>query len=165
MKKVAALLSVMLLSINLYAQQTILENLDMTKFNFKDAEGKEVNLKEFKGNYIYLDVWASWCRPCISEFPSFDSLKVTFKDKKIVFLQLSCDQSERRWKTEMGFTKRNADHFQWHIDGDQTFMKELAVATIPRYLLIDPKGKLIKSHMTRASEAETKTVLAGLKGI
>ena len=164
LKAICVLWCVMLLTLNLHAQESIPENLDMTKFKFKDAEGKDVNLSEFKGKYIYLDVWASWCRPCINEFPSFDSLKVEFKDKKIVFLQLSCDQSEMRWRNEMGFTKRKADHFQWFVNGDPAFMKELMVATIPRYLLIDKKGKLIKSHMTRASDRETKTVLAKLKG-
>lgn len=141
------------------------KGLDMTKYMFRDSAGFDVNIKSLKGKYVYLDIWASWCRPCINEFPFFDVMRAEFKDKNIVFVQVSCDQSERRWKNEMGFTKRMAKDHQWWINGNPDFMKDLLVTSIPRYLLIDKEGKLIDAHMTRASDTATKPTLTALKGI
>jgi len=146
-------------------RDSIPKNLDMTKYMFTDSAGKTVRIKDLKGKYVYLDVWASWCRPCINEFPFFDAMRAELKDKNIVFVQVSCDQVERRWRNGMGFNNRKAKDHQWWINGNEAFMKELRAFTIPRYLLIDKQGKLIDSFMTRASDPNTKTVLLALKGI
>lgn len=144
-------------------RDSIPKNLDMTKYTFQNAAGQEVSIKELKGKYVYLDIWASWCRPCINEFPFFDAMRAELKDKNIVFVQLSCDQSERRWKSGMDFNNRKDN--QWFINGNTAFMKDMRASSIPRYLLIDKKGRLIDPLMTRASDPGTRAALLALKGI
>ncbi|BAV07355.1 Peroxiredoxin [Filimonas lacunae] len=143
-------------------KDAVAAGLDMTRYTFEDKEGNAMNLKNYTGKYIMMDIWASWCYPCKKEFPAFDSLKAAFKEKNIVFLQVSCDESKRRWINEMGFTRRMYDQY---IASDKAFLDELQVYTIPRYLLIDTKGKLINAYMTRASDPVTAATLLQLKGI
>lgn len=168
MKKMMLLLCFLAGSYSAYAQQEPatrknMLNLDMTQYLFMDSAGHETTLKDFKGKYILLDIWASWCRPCISKFPEFDSLKTACKDKNIVFLQISCDAQERRWRNEMGFTGRRGN--QWFINGHHNFMTDLEIATIPRYLLVDRKGKLIDPRMEWKNNTQVNEQLSKLKGI
>jgi thiol-disulfide isomerase/thioredoxin len=53
---------------------------------------------DFKGQYIYVDIWASWCLPCRQEAPFFEALKERYKAKNLVFLSLSIDESESDWR-------------------------------------------------------------------
>ena len=159
------LIAMLFFCINMNAQVKVkeLKNFDMTKYVFSDSAGHAASIKDLKGKYVLLDVWASWCRPCISRFPEFDALKSAFKDKHIVFLQLSCDSQERRWRNEMGFTGRHGD--QWFINGNHDFMVELDVATIPRYMLIDKKGRLIDPRVEWKDNEQMSALLSKLKGI
>lgn len=137
--------------------------LDLTKYVFQDTARKNVSFSDFKGKYILLDIWASWCRPCINEFPYFDSLKTVFKENKIAFIQLSCDQRDWRWKGAVSMYKRTG--IQWILSDDRQFMRDLRVAFIPRYLLIGPDGKLINGYMPKSSDPMVKNMLSQLKGI
>ncbi|WP_197492218.1 TlpA family protein disulfide reductase [Arachidicoccus ginsenosidimutans] len=135
----------------------------MTKYVFADTSGNTHTLKEFKGKYILVDMWASWCIPCINEFPSLDSLKQEFKGKNIAFVQISCDRQRQRWYNQLYWSKRTG--IQFFINGDMKFMQDLKIATIPRYFLIDKNGKLLNGNMPKASDPETKKILLQLKGI
>ncbi|MDE1192979.1 MAG: TlpA disulfide reductase family protein [Arachidicoccus sp.] len=137
--------------------------LDLVKYVFQDTIGKNVTFQEFKGKYILLDIWASWCYPCINEFPHFDSLKNELRDKNIVFVQLSCDQQAFRWKGAVAMFKRKG--IQWFLNGDKQFMIDLKVGYIPRYILIDRKGVLMNAYMPRASSPDLKRNLEQLEGI
>jgi len=140
-----------------------LKNLDMTSYQFTDKAGKKVSIAGLKGKYVFLDVWASWCRPCINKFPEYDSLKVALKGKNIVCLQLSIDAQERRWRDGMAFNGRITD--QWFTNGDPSFMKDLEVAYIPRYILIDKKGKVLDPKLEWKDNEHMIAFLSALKGI
>lgn len=148
-----------------FAQDKIddLKRIDLNQYSFIDSAGNASNLGKFKGKYILVDIWASWCRPCINKFPDFDSLKLAYKDKNIAFLQISCDQEERRWRSGMGYTHRSGD--QWFLTGDRKFMTDLQVATIPRYLLVDKNGKIIDANLIWKDNVQIGAVLSKLKGI
>ena len=149
---------------NSFAQKKAeMKNMDMTVYKFMDKEGKKTSISDLKGKYVFVDVWASWCRPCINKFPAFDSLKVALKDKNIVCLQISIDAQERRWRNGMGFNGRIED--QWFINGDPNFMKDLDVAYIPRYIIIDRKGKLINPKVDWKDNPQMLSELLKLKGI
>lgn len=138
----------------------LLAGWDMKPYTFMDSSGHDISIKDFAGKYVFLDIWASWCRPCINEFPSFDSLKQVRSGKDIEFIQLSCDVKDWRWRSGIGWTKRNGH--QWFINGNEQFMHDLRIAYIPRYLLIDRKGIVIKPFMSKPSAAETDKILSML---
>ncbi|WP_431294421.1 TlpA family protein disulfide reductase [Pedobacter sp. P26] len=147
-----------------FAQTKIdLKNWDMTKYKFINKEGNNVSISDFKGKYVFVDVWASWCRPCINKFPEYDSLKVLLKDKNIVCIQISIDAQERRWRNGMGFNGRITD--QWFINGDTAFPDDLDIAYIPRYILINRKGRLIDPKVEWKTNKQMIEVLLRLKGI
>lgn len=128
---------------------------------FLDTEGKEVRIKDFKGKYIYIDVWASWCYPCRREYPALKALRERLKDKAIVFVGISCDAGEIRWKGALRDEKM--DGIQWILKkGDRSFMSFFKIATIPRYILVDRKGKIINPDIERPSNPKTEESLKAL---
>lgn len=134
------------------------------EFVFKDTTGKEVSLKQFKGKYVVIDVWASWCSPCKQEFPNLKKLEEKYKDRNIVFVGISCDQSERRWRNELGF-QRNVVGHQWWIAGDKAFMTAFQVAAIPRLILLDKEGRVANLRLPKPSDPEFEKILGKLKGL
>jgi len=74
------------------------------KFRLNDVEGNKIAIEDYIGKVIYLDVWASWCGPCIKQLPAAKALKEKFtpeEKEQIVFMYISIDDHESRWK---GFT-------------------------------------------------------------
>lgn len=144
---------------------TVLKKRDACpEFVFKDTEGKEVLLEQFKGKYVVVDVWASWCYPCKQEFPNLKKLEEKYKDKNIVFVSISCDAQERRWKNELGFLHEKLA-LQWWIAGNEAFMKAFEIAAIPRVILLDKKGRVVDLKLPKPSDPEFEKILAKLKGL
>lgn len=129
---------------------------------FKDTAGKEVKLSQFKGKYVYIDVWASWCYPCRQEYPKLAALRDRMKDKNIVFVGISCDEKNMRWRSSMYIEKWTG--IQWIITNEQ-FMSLFVIASVPRYILLDKKGVVVNPKMTRPSDPETEKALNALKNI
>lgn len=126
------------------------------QFSYKDVHGKVVNLSDFKGKYVYIDVWATWCGPCRQEIPHLQKLEESLKGKKIAFVSLSIDKPEDtdKWKKmvadkQLGGTQLIAEN-AW----DSTFVKDYCIVSIPRFILIDPKGIIVDSDTLRPSEPE-----------
>lgn len=67
-------------------------------FNFVSDNGDLVQLSSFHGKIVVIDFWATWCPPCVAQFPHYDSLKTKFKEKEVVFLSISIDESKARWE-------------------------------------------------------------------
>ena len=67
------------------------EGVDAPNFTLKNLEGKEVSLNEFRGKYVLVNFWATWCGPCKIEMPSLETLYQRFKNKNFVMLAISND--------------------------------------------------------------------------
>jgi thioredoxin len=146
------------------ARVTVLKKGDLCpEFVFKDMQGEEVTLKQFRGKYVVIDVWASWCYPCKREFPNLKRLEEKYKGKNIVFVSISCDQSERRWQNELGFLRDKLIRQWWAEDGD--FMKAFQIVAIPRLILLDKKGQVIDFSLPQPSDAKFEKILNKLKGL
>ncbi len=133
-------------------------------FVFRDAEGKEVSLELFKGKYVVIDVWASWCQPCKKEFPCLQKLEEKYKGKNIVFVSISSDAQERRWRFELGFLRERLK-LQWWLVGNEEFMKAFEIAAIPRLILLDKQGRVLNLNLPMPSELKLKKILSKLKGL
>ena len=125
------------------------------------AQGNNVKLSQLKGKYVLIDVWASWCAPCRSEYPHFASLAKKMKDKKITFISISLDTQVWRWK---GPVLNQMGGLQWKVR-DETFEKAFGINTIPRYILLDKNGVILSLNMTKPSKPELEQELINLKGI
>ncbi|MCT4587212.1 MAG: TlpA family protein disulfide reductase [Carboxylicivirga sp.] len=140
----------------------VMKGQDSPKFNYVDIAGDHVSLDDLKGKYVYIDLWASWCGPCKQEIPHLKSLKKKFRKKNIHFVGISTDKDIDAWKKEL--KKQKLDGIQLNSGGDEQFMKEYNVNGIPRFILIDKKGKIVMANAPRPSSEEIYDLLNGLEG-
>lgn len=132
-------------------------------FTFEDMKGQSRSLEEFKGKYVFIDVWASWCYPCRKEFPHLQELEKKFEGQNIVFVGISSDHVVWRWKGAVENGKMSGE--QWWVGNDTSFITAFRVDRIPRFILLDRKGRVLRLEMTRPSDPRTETMLRQLKGI
>ena len=132
-------------------------------FTFKDMDEKDVNLSDFKGKYVYIDLWATWCGPCVAEIPYLKKLEEHFRGRNICFVSISSDKDREIW---MRFVReRDLKGIQLYMGEDKKYMKEINCDGIPRFLLIDREGNIIDANMTRPSETKTLKILEELEGL
>jgi peroxiredoxin len=108
-----------------------------------DANGKPVSIASFRGKYLLVDFWASWCGPCRAENPNVVTAYNEFKGKNFTILGVSLDKEKDPWQEAI-----HADHLEWTHVSDLKFWQSQAVSTfgfngIPFNVLIDPQGKII----------------------
>lgn len=131
----------------------------LPQVTLKDADGNEVSLDRFAGKYIYIDLWASWCGPCVKEVPHLQKLEEELKDAPIAFVSISTDTDTKPWKAKMEALKMHGNQY---IDTAGELADKLNVRGIPHFLLYGPDGKLIKYSMTRPSDPKTAEFLKSL---
>ena len=126
-----------------------------------DAEGNVMDFAQFRGKYVYIDLWASWCVPCCREVPHLQKLEKELENKDVVFLSISIDQNPSAWKKKMSELEVHGN--QWH-DTEGTLGKALNVKGIPFFLIYDKDGKLYMYNAPRPSMGfALKEMLEGLK--
>jgi len=120
-----------------------------------DTQGHNVSLSSFKGKYLLVDFWASWCGPCRMENPNVVQAYSEFKNKNFAILGVSLDKEKDAWLEAI-----KADRLNWTHVSDLKFWQSKAVDVfqfngIPFNLLIDPQGKIIAQGL-RGDELESK---------
>lgn len=142
-----------------------LANKSAPDFKYENLQSQLVSLKDFKGNYVYIDIWATWCGPCIAEIPSLKKLEKRFEGKKIKFVSISVDVSAHKQKWADFVKNNNLGGVQLLADKDfnSQFIKTFGITTIPRFILIDPEGKIIDNNAKRPSDEKLSTQLNTFK--
>lgn len=111
-------------------------------FKLKDLNGKEVSLSDFKGKKVFLNFWASWCRPCNSEMPDIEKLYIETKDSDLVILAVNLGENK---DTVQNYTKANKYTFNVLLDIDQNVGRQYNVTAIPTSYFIDKDGNIIST--------------------
>lgn len=125
-----------------------------------DSVGNSHALSSLKGKYVLIDVWASWCYPCRKQFPALADLEKKLEKKNIVFLGISTDTQSFRWMGALNYSNVPGSNQWWDSKGELT--KLFQVDYIPRFILLDPKGKVVKAKMTLPSDPATYEYLSKL---
>lgn len=129
-------------------------------FTMKDVDGKNVSFDNFKGKYVLLDFWASWCVPCRQQTPFIVSAYTRFKNKNFEIVSISLDDDALKWSKAI-----KKDQMNWINLSDLKGMNNEAaklygVQPIPDNFLIDPSGKIIeRALMGEALEKKLETLL------
>lgn len=126
-------------------------------FDCETTDGGRRTLAEYAGNWVYIDIWATWCGPCRREIPHLKKLEEEMEGKPVKFVSISVDSDRDAWARLV--KKQNMTGEQLHFDGKDTFCDSYKVTGIPRFILIDPQGRIVNSDMTRPSDPATAETL------
>ncbi|KOS07361.1 thioredoxin [Flavobacterium akiainvivens] len=124
------------------------------KFNLENHKGGTTSLDSFKGKYVYIDVWATWCGPCRREIPFLKQIEEKYHGKNIEFVSISIDEKKdhEKWKKfvetqQLGGVQLFAEN-AWQ----SAFTQAYGIDSIPRFILIDPTGNVVDSNAKRPSD-------------
>jgi len=108
-------------------------------FRLQDVDGNWVSLSQFKGKVIYLDFWASWCRPCIEKIESLQSFEPKFANKDVVFLHVSLDRSKDKWMQTIQEKNLKGTHLFFDPMSSQ-ITTDYDILSVPKFFLITKAG-------------------------
>ena len=113
-------------------------------FTLQSVNGDEVTLSSFKGKYLLVDFWASWCKPCREENPNVVNAYAEFAAKGFEVLSVSLDRDPEAWKKAI-----QDDGLVWTqvIDGEGNTANTYGVTSIPFTILLDKEGKIIAKNL------------------
>ena len=133
--------------------------------NYENNAGGKISLDDLKGKYLYLDIWATWCGPCIAEIPSLKKLEKEFHGKNIEFVSISIDRMKDHEKWKKMIVDKELKGIQLFADNnwDSQFIKDYLIKGIPRFILIDPQGNIINANAPRPSDEKLVETLKSLK--
>lgn len=138
-----------------------LNNTMSPSFDYENHKGGKTKLADLAGKYVYVDVWATWCGPCRAEIPSLKAIEENYHGKNIEFVSISIDVAKDHDKWKKFVTDKNLGGVQLFADKDwnSDFMNGYGINSIPRFILIDPNGKIVKSDAERPSNPKLKEEL------
>lgn len=130
--------------------------------NFENFNGGTTSLSDLKGAYVYIDVWATWCAPCIREIPALKKLDAQYHGKNIEFVSLSIDDNTRHggswdkaktsWKNMVGNKSLSGIQLLASNGWQSDFVQSYKIDGIPRFILIDPDGNIVSADAPRPSD-------------
>ncbi|TAF95921.1 MAG: TlpA family protein disulfide reductase [Cytophagia bacterium] len=131
-------------------------------FTGTTLDGERISLSNLKGKVVYVDVWATWCQPCLSEFPSAKQLQQAFlPTDQVVFLYVSIDSNQADWKKLVRTDKVPSGY---HINifdqkQDDQFHKSYVISGVPRYILIDKQGNIVNPDAPKPSSKDIEKAI------
>lgn len=117
-------------------------------FTINNIKGEAVSLKDFKGKYVLLDFWASWCAPCRNENPNVVKAYQNFKGRNFTVVGISLDKDKSAWTQAISQDKLTWTHLGEFQDFEGPTVRLYQVEAIPSSFLIDPDGKIIARDLT-----------------
>src|SRR5690606_38180730 len=99
-------------------------------------------LSDLKGKVVYIDFWASWCKPCLEQVPHAKTLKEELEGKDVVFLYISIDTDTSSWKKMIELKQINGLHGIVYGGFSSVPMKLYQINGIPQYFIIGKDGKI-----------------------
>jgi len=116
----------------------------VSNFVLSDPQDKPISFDQFKGKYVMLDFWASWCGPCRQSFPTMRKIYQQYKDKGFEIFSISIDENKAAWLKAV--TEENNPWAQ-ALDNQDVSHKGFAITGVPTTYLIDPQGKIVAKQV------------------
>jgi peroxiredoxin len=116
-------------------------------FTQNDVNGKPVSLSDYKGKYVLVEFWASWCSPCRAESPNLIKQYAAYKDKGFEILGVSVDSDKAKWLEAIkkdGLTWTQVSDLKgWESEARKVY----GISGVPANFLVDPQGKIVGAHL------------------
>lgn len=109
---------------------------------FNDVDGKTIDFSQFKGKIIMVNMWATWCPPCVRELPAIERLATKFKAEDFVLLPISID-AEGKQQVQPFLSSLGMPNFNSYYDQPQSLGDVFPLDTIPATFILDQQGQLI----------------------
>lgn len=141
-----------------------MEGIVSPSFDYENHKGGKTKLEDLRGKYVYIDVWATWCGPCRAEIPHLKKIEEKYHGKNIEFVSISVDVDKDHDKWQKFVTEKQLGGIQLFADKNwmSDFIKAFGIDSIPRFLLIDPNGNVVKADAPRPSSPLLVELLDGL---
>jgi peroxiredoxin len=123
-----------------------MEKEGVPDFELAQMDGKKLRLSDYRGKIVILNFWASWCNPCVEEFPSMMKLIEEFKGE-VVIVAVSSEESKPDIETFMKAFQLPKPNFNVVWDPDKAVMQKYGVEKVPESFLVGRDGKLIRKVM------------------
>lgn len=122
-------------------EQKVIEKGDTApKFTVTTDQGPVVDRAGFKGKLLVVNFWASWCAPCIEEWPSLNEFAARYKDKGVTVVGISVDRNEKRYKD---FLAKNKPAFLTARDPESNIPASYGTFLYPETYIVDQQGKVV----------------------
>ncbi|HJS53954.1 MAG TPA: ABC transporter permease [Chitinophagaceae bacterium] len=145
----------------LLAQHFLLKSLNRGKpapdFMATALNKDTFSLEDFKGRYVVIDVWATWCAPCRAQSPHFERMAEQFTSRDIAFVALSTDDNKWVWQNEAN--EKSFRVLQLHVNDKNLFGRSYGLEYIPRYIFLGPDGKIINAQMPEPGDPAFEDIL------
>ncbi len=132
--------------------------------DYANYKGGKSSLADFKGKYVYIDVWATWCIPCIYEMPYMIEVEKEYEGKNIEFIGISIDRKkdEEKWRKMIVDKELLGTQLLADKEIDSQFIQDYFIQGIPRFILLDPDGNIVSYDAPRPSEPRLKELFNSL---
>lgn len=138
-----------------YVADTVFIGKPAYDFTLPDMNGKMVNMKDFQGKVVLIDVWATWCGPCKTQMPFLKEVEDHYKgNDNVVFVGLSIDGAKDKEKWLKMIKEKQLEGVQLLDDFGKSFGRKYKMVAIPRFLLIDKKGNWAEIRCPKPEEKE-----------
>lgn len=119
---------------------------EVSDFSLRDLNGHVFTLSSFRGNYVFLNFWATWCPPCVEEFPYMEALNQRLKAKRFTMIAVSVDKTVAEVKSfESSLDRRPS--FLVLMDPEHRLAEKLGTNKFPETYVIDPAGRLVEKYI------------------
>lgn len=138
--------------------------------SLKKIDNSIVEINSFRGKYVIIDFWATWCAPCLKEAPLFKKIAEKYKTENAAFISISVDENIDDWKHYVSENKWTGNNYWFGMQEDEPFFslvyskhtlenKEMVLIGLPKYVIIDPNGKILSNADLRPSKPEFEEML------
>lgn len=128
-------------------------------FTLPDLNGKDVTLKDLRGNNVFLVFWASWCDPCKEEMPDIEKIHTEYKDKDLVVLSINTGEDKEAVKE---FIEASGYTFQVLLDSELDVARAYKTSNIPVSLFVNKEGKIVEKKEGLMTGAEMEKAIEKL---
>lgn len=127
------------------------KNLEIAKIKLVAFDGQPIHFEQYRGKTIFINFWATWCKPCVEEMASIEKTQALMNDKEIIFLLASSETIE----DIKGFSSNHTYKFNFaHLENGEA----LNIQALPTTFIINPEGRIVFAEMGSRNWSETANI-------